>query len=137
MPRLGVGSRRVRARAPLVDEGLPEDGPGTGPHPSRRVARRGWQGSRAEHAGNVLLSTFTTAEAAPQHLVEIRVLLKGLFESFSSDDWDHTLGGWHVVLTEEGSCSRTQPSSLACSWWPGAPIGPARSRVWAPWAPSG
>jgi hypothetical protein len=49
---------------------------------------------------------------APQHvhhrgsrsatLVEIPVLLEGLFESFSSDYWDHTLGGWHVVLTEEG-----------------------------------
>ncbi len=102
MPRLGVGSRRLRARAPLVDEGLPEDGPGTGPHPSRRVARRGWQGSRAGHAGNVLLSTFTTAEAARQHWSRSRSCWKASSKSFSSDDWDHTLGGWHVVLTEEG-----------------------------------
>ncbi len=95
------------------------------------------QGSRAGHAGNVLLSTFTTAEAAPQHLVEIRVLLEGLFESFSSDDWDHTLGGWHVVLTEEAvvlAHAAVVPRLLVVA---GRPYRPARSRVWAPWAPSG
>ena len=35
-------------------------------------------------------------------LAEIRALLDDAFDGdFSDDDWHHTLGGWHVVATDE------------------------------------
>lgn len=50
------------------------------------------------------LECFTTAEASAARLAEIRALLLAAFGSdFSDDDWEHALGGWHVVVTEGGS----------------------------------
>ncbi|CAN5290968.1 aminoglycoside N-acetyltransferase AAC(2')-Ic [soil metagenome] len=47
---------------------------------------------------------FTTAEAAGGLLAQIRDLLVDAFAGdFSDDDWDHTLGGWHVVAVEGGA----------------------------------
>lgn len=44
---------------------------------------------------------FTTAEAAPGLLSEIRALLDTAFAgAFSDDDWDHACGGWHVTVTD-------------------------------------
>lgn len=46
---------------------------------------------------------FTTAEASENLLTEIRRLLVDAFDGhFSEDDWGHTLGGWHVVVTDGG-----------------------------------
>jgi aminoglycoside 2'-N-acetyltransferase I len=41
----------------------------------------------------------TTAEASNDLLAEIRRLLDEAFEGdFSNEDWEHALGGWHVVV---------------------------------------
>lgn len=122
MPRLGVGSRRVRARAPLVDEGLPEDGSGTGPHPSRRVARRG---CRAAEPGTP--ETCSSARSPPRKPLRNTWSRSGCCWKASSNPSRATTGttlsgGGTSCSPRRGSCSRTQPSSLACSWWPGAPI---------------
>lgn len=46
---------------------------------------------------------FTTAEASGDLLTEIRRLLVQAFEGgFSEDDWEHTIGGWHVVVADGG-----------------------------------
>ncbi|MDQ3753067.1 MAG: GNAT family N-acetyltransferase [Actinomycetota bacterium] len=43
----------------------------------------------------------TTAEASPELLMEIRRLLVQAFEGdFSQEDWEHTIGGWHVVVAD-------------------------------------
>ena len=43
----------------------------------------------------------TTGEAPGGLLEKVRQLLEDAFEGdFSDDDWEHTLGGWHVVITE-------------------------------------
>lgn len=47
---------------------------------------------------------FTTAGAPDQLLSEIRGLLDDAFDGqFTDDDWQHTLGGWHVVAEEGGA----------------------------------
>jgi aminoglycoside 2'-N-acetyltransferase I len=47
---------------------------------------------------------FTTAEASADVLQEIRQLLVQAFEGdFSADDWEHTLGGWHVVVADRSA----------------------------------
>ncbi|HEX2029373.1 MAG TPA: GNAT family N-acetyltransferase [Nitriliruptorales bacterium] len=46
----------------------------------------------------------TTAAAAPPVLQRIRRLLVEAFDGdFSEDDWKHALGGWHVLVTDEGA----------------------------------
>jgi aminoglycoside 2'-N-acetyltransferase I len=46
---------------------------------------------------------FTTSEAPGDLLKKVRRLLDEAFEGhFSEDDWEHTLGGWHVVVMEGG-----------------------------------
>jgi len=50
------------------------------------------------------IGRFTTIEASGDLLADIRRLLVDAFEGeFSDDDWDHTLGGSHVIVTDEGS----------------------------------
>jgi aminoglycoside 2'-N-acetyltransferase I len=45
--------------------------------------------------------TLTTSEAPAGLLAEIRRLLDAAFGGdFTEDDWAHTLGGWHVVVTD-------------------------------------
>ena len=45
----------------------------------------------------------TAAEVSSDLLVEIRRLLVRAFTGgFSDDDWEHALGGWHVVATDDG-----------------------------------
>ncbi len=49
------------------------------------------------------VEVFRTWEAPEGRLQEIRRLLDDAFEgNFSDDDWDHTLGGWHVIVVEGG-----------------------------------
>ena len=44
---------------------------------------------------------FTTAEASADLLKQIRRLLEEAFEGdFSNEDWQHSLGGWHVVVDD-------------------------------------
>ena len=46
----------------------------------------------------------TTAEASPDLLRAIRDLLVQAFEGdFSQEDWEHTIGGWHVVVADGGA----------------------------------
>lgn len=41
----------------------------------------------------------TTAEAPADLLEQVRTLLDEAFEGeFSDDDWDHCMGGWHLVI---------------------------------------
>jgi hypothetical protein len=50
-----------------------------------------------------VLETFTTAEAGSDQLRAIRDLLDAAFGGeFSDEDWAHTLGGRHVVISEAG-----------------------------------
>ncbi len=47
---------------------------------------------------------FTTADATPDCLGQIRNLFFTAFdETFTEEDWEHTLGGWHVVVKEGGA----------------------------------
>ena len=49
------------------------------------------------HATRVL----TTAEVPDDLLVQAQRLLADAFEGrFADEDWEHALGGWHVVVTE-------------------------------------
>lgn len=49
----------------------------------------------------VEIRRFTTFEAAPGELKAIRAILERAFDGeFSDDDWDHSVGGWHVVGLE-------------------------------------
>jgi aminoglycoside 2'-N-acetyltransferase I len=49
------------------------------------------------------VSRFATAEASADLLAEIRRLLVDAFAGdFSDEDWEHTVGGWHVVITDGG-----------------------------------
>ncbi|HKH25226.1 MAG TPA: GNAT family N-acetyltransferase [Acidimicrobiales bacterium] len=50
-----------------------------------------------------LIRLFTTAEASSDLLAEIRHLLDDAFGGhFTDDDWEHTRGGWHVVVVDGG-----------------------------------
>lgn len=44
---------------------------------------------------------FTTLEANPDDLDAIRTLMDRAFDGdFTEDDWDHSVGGWHVVALD-------------------------------------
>ena len=46
---------------------------------------------------------FTTADASRECLSQIRRLFFTAFdETFTEQDWEHALGGWHVVIKEGG-----------------------------------
>ncbi|MDQ3766493.1 MAG: GNAT family N-acetyltransferase [Actinomycetota bacterium] len=50
------------------------------------------------------IHVLTTAEASGSLLLAIRRLLARAFEGeFSEEDWAHTIGGWHVVVTDGGA----------------------------------
>jgi aminoglycoside 2'-N-acetyltransferase I len=47
------------------------------------------------------LRVLTTGEATTALLGAIRHMLDDAFDgAFTEDDWDHALGGWHVVVTD-------------------------------------
>lgn len=47
------------------------------------------------------IQTWTTSEASASVLAQIRDLLDQAFAGdFSDDDWEHTVGGCHVIVTE-------------------------------------
>jgi aminoglycoside 2'-N-acetyltransferase I len=43
---------------------------------------------------------FTTDEASADLLVEIRALLEAVFDDFTDEDWEHTVGGVHAIATD-------------------------------------
>jgi aminoglycoside 2'-N-acetyltransferase I len=43
-----------------------------------------------------------TAGFSDEELRVLRDLLEGSFGSFTEDDWDHTIGGRHVVIQDDG-----------------------------------
>ncbi len=46
---------------------------------------------------------FTTADASRECLGQIRGLFSTAFdENFTEQDWEHVLGGWHVVIKDDG-----------------------------------
>ncbi len=46
----------------------------------------------------------TTTEPSAHLLAEVRALLDAAFEGdFPDEDWDHTVGGWHVVVADGGT----------------------------------
>ena len=46
----------------------------------------------------------TTADVPDRRLEEVRALLDAAFgDRFTEDDWEHCLGGTHVVLSEDGT----------------------------------
>lgn len=50
------------------------------------------------------LERSTAAEVTQERLVEIRRLcLLAFGEDFSAQDWEHMLGGWHVVAIDDGA----------------------------------
>jgi len=49
------------------------------------------------------IARFTTTEASSDCLEQIRTLFFTAFdETFSDRDWEHALGGWHVVVNDGG-----------------------------------
>ncbi|HVF52842.1 MAG TPA: GNAT family N-acetyltransferase [Actinomycetota bacterium] len=51
-----------------------------------------------------ILRAATTAELTPATLADIRALLLAAFENdFPEEDWEHTIGGVHFIVEEEGS----------------------------------
>jgi aminoglycoside 2'-N-acetyltransferase I len=56
------------------------------------------------HDGSVLRPQIVTTDAAgPELLAAVRLLLDEVFAGeFSDEDWEHTLGGVHAVVAEEG-----------------------------------
>jgi aminoglycoside 2'-N-acetyltransferase I len=47
---------------------------------------------------------FTTEQAPDGLLSEIRSLLDHAFEDgFSEEDWEHTVGGWHAIVSDGGA----------------------------------
>ena len=49
------------------------------------------------------LRGFATHEASSDLLFEVRRLMDAAFEGeFAEEDWEHTIGGRHVVVTEDG-----------------------------------
>ena len=43
-------------------------------------------------------------DLSPERLDEIRALLMAAFDDgFDDDDWNHTLGGWHVLANGQGA----------------------------------
>ncbi|MEU6812914.1 GNAT family N-acetyltransferase [Streptomyces sp. NPDC046831] len=52
--------------------------------------------------GTAPLRTAHTADLAPAELLAVRTLLHDAFDGdFGADDWDHTLGGLHVLAHDE------------------------------------
>lgn len=52
----------------------------------------------------VRVQSFTSSEASPQTLANIRELLQHAFENgFSAEDWAHTIGGHHVTVNDDGA----------------------------------
>ena len=50
------------------------------------------------------MQVMTTDEAPAALLADVRLLLNDAFDGdFSDDDWQHTLGGWHVIGTDAGA----------------------------------
>lgn len=50
------------------------------------------------------IQLFTTAEASGDLLAAIRRLLGDAYGGdFSEEDWEHTIGGWHVVVADGGA----------------------------------
>ena len=50
------------------------------------------------------MRTFETGDADPGVLELIRSLMSRAFDGdFSDDDWEHSIGGWHVVAGEDGT----------------------------------
>ena len=51
----------------------------------------------------VVIIRFTTADASKEHLGQIRKLFFTAFDdSFTEHDWEHVLGGWHLVVVDGG-----------------------------------
>lgn len=49
------------------------------------------------------LEVVRSEDLSPERLAEIRALLVDAFDDgFSDDDWDHTLGGWHLLAMDKG-----------------------------------
>lgn len=60
-------------------------------------------GVRCEHDGVAELRTVHTADLALSDRQAIRRLLYDAFDGqFSAGDWDHTLGGVHILVLEQG-----------------------------------
>ena len=50
----------------------------------------------------IRVRTLRTAEAPAELLAAIRAVLDDAFAGgFTEDDWDHSLGGWHIVVTDD------------------------------------
>lgn len=59
---------------------------------------------RGRRAEVIAIRRLTSATAPDRLLSEIRALLDQAFAGeLTDDDWQHTVGGWHVVAEEDGS----------------------------------
>ena len=80
------------------------------------------------------LRRVTTAELTTAELEALRRLVFGAFGGrFDEHDWDHTLGGVHVLAAEDGGAvvahAAVVPRTLAAG---GGRCGPGTSRGWRP-----
>ncbi|MET0741191.1 MAG: GNAT family N-acetyltransferase [Candidatus Nanopelagicales bacterium] len=49
------------------------------------------------------LATMRTAQLPSEWLDSVRALCDAVFDTFTDDDWQHALGGWHAVLLDGDS----------------------------------
>jgi aminoglycoside 2'-N-acetyltransferase I len=49
------------------------------------------------------IRTFPTGDASAELLAEIRALLDAVFDDFTDEDWEHSVGGVHAIATDGGA----------------------------------
>ncbi len=47
------------------------------------------------------LRTAFTADLAPDELEAVRVMVRAAFDDFDAEDWEHALGGMHVIAADD------------------------------------
>ena len=74
-----------------------------------------------------------SVDVSPESSAEIRALLDDAFEGdFSDDDWQHTLGGRHVVVTDGAVLAHAAVVAHATSKSTDGRGGPATSKASPP-----
>jgi aminoglycoside 2'-N-acetyltransferase I len=56
------------------------------------------------------LLTLRTGDVPPAVLAQAHDLMWRAFDDFTDDDWDHGIGGWHVIAVEHPGGGASEPS---------------------------
>jgi aminoglycoside 2'-N-acetyltransferase I len=63
----------------------------------------------------VIVRRATTSELSDELLGEIRALMDAAFDDFTEEDWEHTIGGQHVLLEDDDGTLLAHGSVVARS----------------------